>query len=88
MSSDVDQAYELGYERGLADAASRQSLSKALFDALDTLVKVVADGVLYEDGGRWYIGIHGDEDVTDLVGDAIRDAKTALASNAEHQRRL
>ena len=32
MSSDVDQVYELGYEHGQADAASRQSRSKALLN--------------------------------------------------------
>jgi len=66
-------------------AGLNTSPSKALFDALDTLVKVFADGVLYEDGGRWYVGIHGDEDVTDLVDDAIRDAKAALASNGKDE---
>jgi hypothetical protein len=60
--------------------------SDALFDAAVDVLAAIEGGILYEDGGAWFIGMHGDADVTDLIGKELAKLREVLASNARLDR--
>ena len=49
-----------------------------LLDILTDLVAALESGIIYDDNGAWCIGMHGDTDVTNIVGKPIADAKAVL----------
>ena len=56
--------------------------STRLLDVLTDLVAALESGVLYEMDGAWFIGMHGDSDVTDIMGEPLSIAKNVLSNTA------
>ncbi len=74
--------------QGKLETRPSEVRSDALFDAAVGVMAAIEGGILYEDEGAWFIGMHGDTDVTDLIGEEIAKLREVLASNAEaHGRR-